>query len=140
MVAGVAGTAVMTAFQEFVEMPITKRSPSKVPADLAEKVLRIHPRNEKQRTQLSWATHFALGMMWGTAYGISAHYGWKGAKGIAATFACVWTMDIAMGASLGLYKPKTWSVQDWTVDLVDKFVQAGATGVIYDQVLDPAKR
>jgi len=42
-VAGVAGTVVMTAFQKFVEMPITGRSDSYAPADFAEKVFRLTP-------------------------------------------------------------------------------------------------
>ncbi len=36
--AGVAGTAVMTAFQKFVEMPITGREESFAPANFAARV------------------------------------------------------------------------------------------------------
>ena len=39
----VAGTVVMTAFQKFVEMPVTGRSDSYAPADFAEKVFRLAP-------------------------------------------------------------------------------------------------
>ena len=35
---GVAGTVVLTAFQKFVEMPLTKRGESFAPASVAEKV------------------------------------------------------------------------------------------------------
>jgi len=38
---GVAGTAVTTAFQKFVEMPLTQRSDSFAPAEFAEKVTPI---------------------------------------------------------------------------------------------------
>jgi hypothetical protein len=129
----------MTAFQTFVEMPITKRGPSYATADFAEKVLSVHPTTESGRKTLNWVTHFALGTMWGAAYGIAAHAGWRGGRGIAAVFATVYTGDVLLNTALGLYKPTTWSRQDWTIDLVNKFVQAGATGVIYDQVLAPKK-
>lgn len=39
--------------------------------------------------------------------------------------------------ALGLYKPQTWSSEDRAVDIIDKLVQAEATGVIFDQVLGP---
>ncbi|MDQ3527861.1 MAG: hypothetical protein M3424_08300, partial [Actinomycetota bacterium] len=42
VLAGVAGTVVMTAFQKFVEMPITGRSNSYAPANFAERVLPVH--------------------------------------------------------------------------------------------------
>ncbi len=41
MLSGLAGTAVMTAFQRYVEMPLTGRGESYAPAKLAEKILPI---------------------------------------------------------------------------------------------------
>lgn len=137
MVAGVAGTVVMSAFQKVVEMPITKRADSYAPADFAERILPIHPQTEEGRKRLNWVTHFALGKMWGSAYGLTAHAGLRGPKAIAVVFATVYTSDVLLNTALGLYKPSTWSKQDWTIDLVDKFVQAAATGVLYDTVLGP---
>ena len=140
MVAGVAGTVVMSAFQKFVEMPITKRGDSYAPADFAEKILPVHPKTEQGRKRLNWVTHFALGKMWGTAYGLTAHAGLRGPKAIALVFATVYTGDVLLNKALGLYKLSTWSKQDWTVDLIDKLVQAAATGVLYDTVFGPGKR
>lgn len=137
MVAGVAGTVVMTAFQKFVEMPITKREDSYAPADFAEKILPVHPDTEQGRKQLNWVTHFGLGTMWGSAYGVTAHAGLRGPKAIAVVFATVYTSDVLLNTALGLYKPSTWTKQDWTIDLLDKFVQATATGVLYDTVFHP---
>ncbi len=39
VLAGMAGSVVMTAFQKFVEMPISEREDSFAPAGLAEKLL-----------------------------------------------------------------------------------------------------
>lgn len=139
MVAGVAGTAVMTAFQKLVEMPITKRGDSYAPADFAEKILPVHPDSEQGRKRLNWVTHFGLGTMWGSAYGLAAHTGLRGPKAIAVVFATVYTSDVLLNTALGLYKPSTWTQQDWTIDLLDKFVQAAATGVLYDNVFHPAE-
>lgn len=124
----------MTAFQELVEMPYTGRKPSYAPADFAERVLPVHPKNDEERTMLNWATHFGLGKMWGAAYGLAAHSGLRGTKGVMVVFGAVYTGDVVLNTALGLYKPTTWSKQDWAVDIVDKFVQAAATGWMYDHV------
>ncbi len=139
VIAGVAGTVVMTAFQKFVEMPVTGREDSYAPANFAERVLPVHPTTEQGRERLNNVTHFALGGgMWGTAYGIASRAGLSGQKGANVVFATVYTGDLALNTALGLYRPSEWSTQDWVVDVVDKYVQAQATGAIFDRFLDPA--
>ncbi len=135
IVAGLAGTAVMTAFQKFVEMPITGRKDSYAPADFAQKVLPIHPTSDRARNRLNYATHMALGTMWGTAYGVAVHAGLRGQRAVAAVFVTVYTGDVVLNTALGLYQPTTWSAQDWAVDIIDKLVQAEATGAIFDHVV-----
>ncbi len=137
IVAGVAGTVVMTAFQKLVEMPLTGREDSYAPARFAEKVLPVQADSDEELERLNWATHFGLGAMWGSAYGVAAHAGLSGQKAVAAVFGTVYTGDVLLNTALGLYKPTTWSTQDWAVDIVDKLVQAQATGAIFDSVLAP---
>jgi hypothetical protein len=60
--------------------------------------------------------------------------------GFAATFATVYTGDFVSNTARGLYQPSTWSAKDWAIDLTDKFVQAAATGVVFDRLLDPARQ
>jgi hypothetical protein len=139
ILAGVGGTVMMSAFQELIEMPITGRGDSYAPANTAEKTLGIHPETQQGRKRLNWVTHFALGTLWGAAYGIAARAGLRGPKAIAATYATVYTGDVLANTARGLYEPSTWSAQDWAIDLTDKFVQAAATGVIFDRLLDPAR-
>lgn len=127
----------MTLFQKLVEMPITGRADSYAPASFAAKVLPVHPSNEQERQRLNWVTHFALGTLWGSAYGVAAHAGLRGPRAVATVFAAVYTGDVVLNTALGLYQPSRWSRQDWTVDIVDKLVQAAATGVLYDRVLAP---
>jgi len=49
----------------------------------------------------------------------------------------VYTGDVLLNTALGLYQPLTWSRKDWAIDVVDKLVQAAATGIVYDRVLAP---
>jgi len=58
---------------------------------------------------------------------------------VAVVFGTVYTGDVVLNTALGLYRPSEWSRQDWTVDIIDKLVQAAATGVIFDRLLDPAR-
>ncbi len=139
VLAGVAATAVMTAFQKYVEMPITRRPDSYAPANFAERILPIHASTAQERTRLNYVTHFGLGAMWGSAYAVAAGAGLRGQKAVHAVFAAVYTGDVALNTALGLYHPTEWSAQDWIVDIVDKYVQAQATGAIFDRFLDPAR-
>jgi uncharacterized membrane protein len=140
VLAGFAGTVVMTAFQKLVEMPLTQRRESDAPAAFAEKVLSVHPRTPERRRRLNYATHFALGGMWGTAYGIAAANGLRGQKAVNTVFAVVYTGDVLLNTALGLYRPSTWSAQDWAVDIADKYVQAQATGAVFDHLVDPTRQ
>jgi hypothetical protein len=139
VLAGVAATGVMTAFQKLIEMPITGRDASYAPADFAETVLPVQPTTAEGRWRLNYATHFALGSMWGGAYGIAARKGLRGQKAINSVFGVVYTADVLLNTALGLYHPTRWTAQDWIVDVLDKYVQAQATGLIFDRVLDPQR-
>jgi len=137
VLAGMAGSVVMTAFQKLVEMPISEREDSFAPAGLAEKLLPIHPQSRAGRWTLNYAAHTALGAMWGAAYGVAAHQGLRGARGAAATFAAIYAQDLVMIPALQLGKPWQWSRKDWTIDALDKVVVIAATGAIFDRVLGP---
>jgi hypothetical protein len=139
VLAGVAGTAVMTAVQKFVEMPLTGRSDSYVPAQLAERVLPVRPATHRGRTALNYAAHFSLGGMWGTAYGVAARRGLRGQRAVHAVFAVVYPADVALSTALGVYAPRTWSAKDWAIDVAGKYVQAQATGLVFDRLLDPGR-
>ncbi len=136
--AGVAGTAVMTAFQQLVEMPLTGRGASYAPADFAERVTPLRARSPRSRRRLNWIVHFALGTMWGAAYGIAAVRGLRGQRAVNAVFGVVYIGDVAANTALGLYRPLQWSAKDVLIDVVDKYVQAQATGAVFDRVLAPA--
>lgn len=137
ILAGIAGTGVMTAFQKWVEMPLTGRGDSYVPAELAERVLPVDPTSAAGRKRLNYATHFGLGGMWGTAYGVAAASGLRGQTAVNAVFLTVYPGDLLLSTALGIYHPRRWSTQDWVIDVLEKYIQAQATGAIYDRLLDP---
>jgi hypothetical protein len=137
VMSGVAGTVVMTAFQKFVEMPLTKRGESYAPADFAEKITPLEVQTHEGRRRLNYATHFSLGMMWGAAYGVAALKGLRGQKAVNTVFGVVYSGDVLLNTALGLYHPTQWSARDLVIDVVDKYVQAQATGAVFDRVLDP---
>ncbi len=136
VIAGVGGTGVMTAFQKLVEMPLTGRDESFAPANFAARVLPIEPKNDHERRQLNWVTHFGLGAMWGTAFGVAGAAGLRGQKAVAAVFVVVYTGDVLLNTALGLYEPSKWSAREFVIDVVDKLVQAEATGLIFDRMRD----
>lgn len=124
----------MTAFQELVEMPVTKRGESYAPANLAEKVLPVDVKTPRQRRRLNWATHFALAAMWGTAFAIAGRAGLRGQKAVNSVFATVYTGDVLLNTALGLYQPTKWSKKELVIDVVDKYVQAQTTGAVFDRI------
>ena len=139
VVAGLAGTVVMTGFQQLVAMPLTGRGASYAPADFAERVTPLRTRSPGSRRRLNWVIHFALGTVWGAAYGVAAVRGVRGQRAVHAVFGVVYAGDVAANTALGLYRPLQWSAEDVLVDILDKYVQAQATGAVFDRVLAPGR-
>jgi len=134
LVAGLAGTVGMTAFQKFVEMPLTGRGDSFAPAGLAEKLLPLPDKKGRDRDFRNYVTHFALGAGWGVARGFVGRAGLSGQPAVAAVFGIMYPGDIAIVAGLGLDRPTEWSARDWAIDSVDKFVLALAAGLAYERL------
>lgn len=137
VLAGLAGTAAMTAFQRWVEMPLTGRRESYEPAKLTEKLLpMVHPTRPKRRRQVNYAAHFGVGLGWGAAHGLLVHgLHLRGQLAVAAVFGALWPADVLGVAALGLHPwPWNWSAQDTMIDLADKLVLAQATGLVFDRL------
>ncbi len=129
----------MTAFQKLVEMPLTQRKESDAPANFAEKVTPLHASTPAARRRLNWGTHFALGTMWGAAYGVAYAKGLRGQKAVNAVFGVVYAGDVLLNTALGLYQPRQWTKKDLVIDVVDKYVQAQGTGAVFQRLLDPSR-
>jgi hypothetical protein len=129
---GLVGTAAMTAFQKFVEMPITGRDDSYAPADFAEKVFPVSPKDQGERKRLNYLAHFGIGTGWGVGYAVASRSGLSGQRAVAAVFAAVYSGDVLLNTALGLYKPWEWSLEDTAIDVIDKLVQAEAAGAAFE--------
>lgn len=141
MLAGIAGSVIMTAFQKLIEMPISGRKDSYQPARLAQKLFPIdHPKDDKARKHLNYTMHFMLGAMWGGAYGVAAYNGLRGSRAVSRVFPAIYTNDVVVATLLGLGKPWEWSRKEATIDVVDKFVQVAATSFVFDRFLDPKRQ
>ena len=51
---------------------------------------------------------------------------------MGTAFAAFWAGDVVANTGLGLTRPWDWSAQDLVVDVVDKLVLAGVTGLAFD--------
>ncbi len=138
---GLGGTVVMTAFQKFVEMPLTGRGDSFEPANLLMKVLPIGRKRKAAKVRLNYAAHFGVGAGWGAAHAAIARRGLRGQRAVATVFGTLWPGDVLTTVSLGLNPPPwRWSRQDLAIDIANKLVLAQATGAIYDRVRPDAAR
>ncbi len=139
LTAGLAGVTVMTAFQRLVEMPLTGRKESYAPADLVTKLARTGPKRNRNRRRLNYIAHFGVGLGWGVGHSLIARRaGLRGQRAIAAVFAAIYGGDVIANTALGLTKPWRWSRQDLIVDVVDKYVLAEATGLVFDRLRQPS--
>jgi uncharacterized membrane protein len=109
-VAGVAGTAVMTAAQ-VVEMRLTGRDPSRAPEQVGRRVVRglfgkRVPRKEGEH--LNQAMHWLYGTSWGMGYGVVTATGGTRPdplKGGAALGATAWAASLAQLPAFGVAPP-----------------------------------
>ena len=138
LVAGLAGSAVMTGFQKLVEMPLTGRGDSYAPLKLATKLLPIRPGTQGQRDAVNYATHLGLGGAFGVAHGLAERAGLRGQRAVAAVFGALYGGDLAINTALGLYAPARWTRRDWAIDVANKLVLAEACAAAYARL--PGRR
>ncbi|MEJ7755386.1 MAG: hypothetical protein WKF83_02720 [Nocardioidaceae bacterium] len=58
---------------------------------------------------------------------------------MVVVFGTVYTTDVILNTALGLYQPSTWTRQDWAIDIGEKLIQAAATGVVLERILDSTR-
>ena len=120
-------------------MPLTGRSDSDAPARLAERVLRLGRTTPKKRRRRNWLAHVAVGVGYGVGHGLGEYAGLRGARAVAIVFTAQYGADLLVNTALGLYRPATWSRQDWLVDIVDKSVLGVVTGLAYERLPLPVR-
>ncbi len=136
-VGGLAGTAVMTAFQRAVEMPLTGREESAEPLRVVKQLTPFSPpRDHRRRRAVNYVVHFGIGAAWGAGHGLLAsRWSSRGPASGAKVFAVLWPGDAVGNAALGVHDwPWRWSARDAAVDVADKLVLAIATALAFDRL------
>lgn len=134
VLAGLAGTLAMTVSQ-MIEMKLTERKPSTVPADAIAKVLDVKPTNKEQKEKVSQEVHYTYGTTWGIPRGLLALAGLKGWEATLAHFVAVWGTEQIMLPNLKLAPPiNEEEPQAIATDALHHAVYAITTGLVYDAI------
>ncbi len=132
IVAGLVGTAVMTAAQ-MIEMKFSGREPSDTPYKALKKTFGIEAQTKEDKEFLTNATHFAYGTTWGIPRGLLATFGAKGIPGTSAHFGAVWGTELSLLPAMDVAEPVTeWKPKAIAEDALFHAIYAVATGVTAD--------
>jgi hypothetical protein len=129
LVAGLVGTLAMSLSQK-AEIALTRRPPSKTPAEAIETLTGTEIEDERAEQQLSTAGHLAFGT--GLGLGLAAlERVPEPARGLAF-FAGAWSAGTALITGLGLSDPPTrWDAKKLATDLGHHAVYAAASAAAF---------
>lgn len=131
ILAGVAGTAVMTAVSA-VEMRMQDRETSTVPAEAAEEFVGFDVSSEEGKKKLTNVVHWAYGIGWGAFRGLLCSFGIRGPEATGTYFAGVWGVGLVMLPVLGVAPPpQEWGRKAVAMDAAHHAVYAGATDLAF---------
>lgn len=134
IIAGLAGTAAITIGQ-MIEMKITRRKPSDVPAKAVTKVLDIKPKNPQDKSKFNNEIHWVYGTLWGVARGMLSLMGVRKASASLAHFGAVWATELIMLPSLKVVPPvKKWGAGEVAKDAFHHIVYAVVAGLVFDAI------
>ncbi|GAB3567111.1 hypothetical protein GCM10027578_17270 [Spirosoma luteolum] len=134
ILAGLAGTVAITLSQT-IEMSITKRKPSTVPADAVSKVLDVKATQKEKKEKVSQEIHWTYGTAWGIPRGLLALAGVRGWPATLAHFLTIWGTGLVMLPKLELAPPITeQDAQTIATDALHHAVYAVGVGLAYDAI------
>jgi hypothetical protein len=107
LVAGMAGVAAMNVATT-VEMRLTGREPSTVPAEALKAVVGIEPRDERAEQRLNWIAHWGYGTSLGALRGLLGAAGLPAPAATATHFAVIYSIQQVLLPALGVARP-TWT-------------------------------
>ena len=129
--AGAAGTAAMTV-SSTLEMKLSGRPASETPAQAAEAVLDVEPKDEESEGQFSNLVHWGYGIGWGGVRGLLASAGLSGPVTTAAHLGLVWGAEQVVLPALNVSAPVfKYGGKANATDLLHHTVYAMATGLAY---------
>jgi hypothetical protein len=120
---------------ERVEMRLTGREASNVPAQVAEELTGVEPSTEAGEARLSQGVHWGHGIAMGALRGAIGLAGARGASATALHYAAFWSGDAALYNALGIAPPPwAWERSELVPDLLHKGVHAVVTGAVYERL------
>ena len=129
--AGAAGTAAMTV-SSTLEMKLSGRAASQTPAQAAEAVLNVEPKDDDSEARFSNLVHWGYGTGWGCVRGLLASVGLSGPLATAAHLGLVWGAEQVVLPALDVSAPVfKYGGKATTTDLLHHTVYATATGLAY---------
>ncbi|MEU4700669.1 hypothetical protein [Nonomuraea dietziae] len=132
MVAGLVGTAVMTAGEK-LEQRLSGRPDSHVPARTLERLMGLPERPRQQPRALNLAMHYGQGALLGILRSLMAQVGLRGAWASTMFSMVRLTNDQILENATGVgAPPATWPRGELAVDLLHKTVYGFATGAVSD--------
>jgi hypothetical protein len=131
LAAGFAGTIALTVSQR-IEMSLTGRPPSDLPARVAEGVLGISPRG-RSRALVAFGTHWLNNTTSGLGRALIAGTGLRGAPAAGATFVLYLGGSAFLFTRLGL-APPPWrrGARELAIDMIHAGVYSVATSTVYE--------
>jgi hypothetical protein len=135
MVAGLAGTLVMTAAQ-MMEMQISGRAPSDTPYRAVKKTFGFEARSDEAKALISNVTHFAYGSAWGIPRGLLAAFGTNSLAGTSIHFGAVWGTELSLLPAMQVTEPVTkWPAKAIAEDALFHAIYALAVGLTADALV-----
>lgn len=139
LIAGLAGTIVMTACQR-LDMKITGRSKNTAPADAVREVLDIKPVTGSESHQLSAWVHWVYGTSLGLVRGLVHLLGIRGLKAGVAHFGVVWGTELIMLPRLRVAPPLSRESPGTIArDALYHDLYTGSAGLVFDAVMEEAQ-
>lgn len=132
LVAGLVGTAVMTAAQ-MIEMQATGRESSDTPYKAVKKTFGVKAQSEEDKELVTNVTHIAYGSTWGIPRGLMAAFGTKGIAATGMHFGAVWGTELSLLPAMHVTEPVTeWKPKAISTDAMFHILYAVTTGLTAD--------
>lgn len=126
LAAGAVGTAAMTIAQT-IEMKITDREGSTVPADVVDEIAGVAPEEPSARARMAQFAHWGYGIGLGALRGALASTPLPPRVADSAFYLMVWTAPMAYMPALGVAPPPTeWGSEQIVSDAAFHLVYASA--------------
>ena len=134
IIVGAAGVAGMLLSQE-IEKVGFRRTPSRAPAEVADKVLGLKPANRASEAKFNTIIQYVYGSVWGIFRSGLGHIGTTGFGASALHLAALGVSISGPIPALGwVPRPRTWNRKKLAIELVHHTVYAFVTGWAYDRL------